>query len=184
MKLDDAFERCLGLLFEDALDDALWPAVSALIDEARGVGGNALTVGEGTGGEDRIQFARLLSRGECRQDLAREYFEVHYPNDAGMRRLMDRPEGRLVHPCRRPSRGRVHRDSWCGSLECVAGGEFSPAMRAAKRNPRHAMDRSGADNAHRAPERALGTEKSWSDNRLRRHRGGAGRESAKPFCAR
>ena len=97
MNLDDAFERILVSLHEAALDDACWPAASALIDEACGVGGNALTVGEGTGGGDRIHFVRLLSRGECRQELAREYFEVHYPHDAGMRRLMDRPEGRLVH---------------------------------------------------------------------------------------
>ena len=97
MNPDDAFERCLGLLHEAALDDARWPTASALIDEACGIGGNAVTVGEGTGGGDRIHYVRLLSRGACRQELAREYFEVHYPNDAGMRRLMDRPEGRLVH---------------------------------------------------------------------------------------
>ena len=71
MNLDDAFERCLESLYEAALDDARWPAASALIDEACGVGGNALTVGESSGGEDRIHFARLLYRGESRQDLAR-----------------------------------------------------------------------------------------------------------------
>ena len=97
MNPDDAFERILALLYRAMLDDARWPAASALIDEACGVRGNALTVGEGTGGGDRIHFARLLSRGECRQELAREYFDVHYPHDAGMRRLMDRPQGRLVH---------------------------------------------------------------------------------------
>ena len=97
MNLDGAFERCLASLHEAALDDARWPAVSALIDEACGTGDNALTVGEASGGKERIYFARYLSLGECRQDLAREYFDVHYPWDAGMRRLMDRPEGRLVH---------------------------------------------------------------------------------------
>ena len=97
MNLDDAFERILASLYRAMLDDARWPAASALIDEACGIAGNALTVGEEIGGEDRIYFAHLLYRGECRQDLAREYLEVHYPNDAGMRRLMHRPEGRLVH---------------------------------------------------------------------------------------
>ena len=97
MNPDDAFERCLGLLHEAALDDTRWPAASALIDEACGAGGNALTVGEASGGEHRIHFSRLLYRGESRQDVAREYFGVHYPGDAGMRRLMDRPEGRPVH---------------------------------------------------------------------------------------
>ena len=97
MNPDDAFERCLGSLYEAALDDARWPAASALSEEACGTGGNALTVGKAFGGEDRIYYARYLSRGECRQELAREYFEVHYPNDAGMHRLMHRPEGRPVH---------------------------------------------------------------------------------------
>ena len=97
MNLDDAFERCLESLHGSALDDARWPAAAALIEAACGVAGTALTVGETSGGEDRIHFARMHSRGACRQDLAREYFEVHYPHDAGMRRLMDRPEGRPIH---------------------------------------------------------------------------------------
>ena len=97
MNPDDAFERILASLYRAMLDDARWPAASALIDEVCGTGGNALTVGEGSAGENRIYFSRLLYRGESRQDLAREYLKVHYPNDTGMRRLMDRPEGRLVH---------------------------------------------------------------------------------------
>ena len=97
MNPDGAFERCLESLYKAALDDTRWPAASALIDEACGIRGSSLVVGEGSGGEDRIYFARLLYRGESRQDLAREYLDVHYPRDAGMRRLMDRPEGRLVH---------------------------------------------------------------------------------------
>ena len=97
MNPDDAFERILALLYEAMLDDARWPATSALIDEACGMVGNGLVVGERSGGEDRIHFARYLYHGESRQDLAREYFDVYYPQDAGMRRLMGRPEGRLVH---------------------------------------------------------------------------------------
>lgn len=53
MNPDVAFERCLELLYEAALDDARCPAASAPIDEVYGVGGNALTVGNGTGGGDR-----------------------------------------------------------------------------------------------------------------------------------
>ena len=64
---------------------------------ACGTWGNALTVGEATAGGDSIHFACYLSRGDCRQDLRREYFEVHCPKDMGMRRVIDRPEGRLVH---------------------------------------------------------------------------------------
>ena len=54
-------------------------------------------VAERSAGENRIHFARLLYRGESRDDLVREYFDLHYRRDRGMRRLMDRPEGRLVH---------------------------------------------------------------------------------------
>ena len=54
-------------------------------------------VGERSGGGDRIYFARSLCHGESGQDVGREYFDCYYPRDAGMRRLMARPEGRLVH---------------------------------------------------------------------------------------
>ena len=94
---DDAFERILGLLHEATLDDSRWPATSALIDEACGIGGSNLVVGERSGDTDRIYFSRYLYRGESREDLAREYLTTYYPDDAGMRRLMERPEGRLVH---------------------------------------------------------------------------------------
>ena len=97
MNPDDAFERILASLYEAMLDDARWPATSALIDEACGMVGNALVVGERSGGEERIRFVRHLYRGETRQEVIREYFDVHFPQDAGMRRLMGRPEGRLVH---------------------------------------------------------------------------------------
>ena len=97
MNPDDAFERILASLYRAMIADAHWPGTSALIDEACGVGGSGLVVGEGSGGAARIHFARLLYRGEPRPDLAREYLDVHYPHDAGMRRLMGRPEGRLVH---------------------------------------------------------------------------------------
>ena len=97
MNPDDAFERILAALYRATLDDALWPETSALIDEACGIVGNGLVVGEKVGDEDRIFFVRNHYRGESRLDLAREYFGVWYPHDVGMRRLMGRPEGRLVH---------------------------------------------------------------------------------------
>ena len=97
MNPDDAFERILASLYQAMLDDAHWPATSALIDEACGVMGSGLVVGESSGGEDRIYFARLFYRGENGVDLHREYFDRYYPHDAGMRRLMGLPEGQLVH---------------------------------------------------------------------------------------
>ena len=97
MNLDEQFERCLEWLHGAALDGARWPAASARIEEACGTRGSSLVVSERSGGENRIHFARLLYRGESRDDLVREYFDVHHSRDTGMRRLMDRPEGRLVH---------------------------------------------------------------------------------------
>ena len=96
MNPDDAFKRILVSLYEAMLDDVRWPATSALIDETCGVGSNALAVGECSGG-DHIHFVRHLYRGEPRQDLTREYLDVHYPHDAGIRRLMGLPEARMTH---------------------------------------------------------------------------------------
>ena len=93
----NAFDRILAALHQAVLDDAHWPAASALTEEACGAVGSALVVGERDGGEARIYFARYLSRGEPRQDVTRDYFQVHYPHDPGMRRLMRRPQGRVVH---------------------------------------------------------------------------------------
>ena len=78
----DAFERVLASLYEAMLDDACWPAASALIDEACGLRGNALIVGEGLGDDVRVHFARYLYRGEADQDPVRAYFEV-CPGSAG-----------------------------------------------------------------------------------------------------
>ena len=99
MNPSEAFDGILASLHRAALDDAHWPETSALIDEACGAGGNALLVGErsAAGGGDCITFALYLSHGEPRQELAREYLEAYYPHDAGMRRLMGQPGGRLLH---------------------------------------------------------------------------------------
>ena len=97
MNPGDAFDRILASLYRATLDDTQWTATAALIDEACGSVGNILLVGEGFGGGDRIYYARFLYRGESRQDLAREYVDIYYPHDTGMRRLMQLPEGRPIH---------------------------------------------------------------------------------------
>ena len=94
MNPDDAFERILAALHEAALDDTRWPAAAVLIDEACGAVGNMLLVGERSGD---IHFVRPLHRGEAREDLAREYFEVYYPDDEGPLRRRELPNGLLVH---------------------------------------------------------------------------------------
>ncbi len=97
MNPDDAFARILASLHEAALDDARWPAASARIDEACGIVGSALVVGEAAGADASVHFARFFYRGERRPDLEREYFDAYYPSDTGIRRLVKQPEGQLVH---------------------------------------------------------------------------------------
>ena len=97
MNPDDVFERSLAALYEAALDDALWPTASALVEEAVGTGGSTLSVGEGFDDDVRLRFARFLQRGHSREDLAREYFNVYHPHDERLPRLRRRSHGQLVH---------------------------------------------------------------------------------------
>ena len=92
----DAFERSLETLYEAALDDARWPAATALVEKAVGANGNALIVGEGLGDDVRIYFARFLQRGENVEDEARVYFRDYHPHDEGLPRLRRLPHGKLV----------------------------------------------------------------------------------------
>ena len=75
MSDQDAFERILASLHDAMLDDARWPAVSALIDEACGIEGNDLLVGEGPKDDVRVLVVGLYRRGRRREDLERDYLE-------------------------------------------------------------------------------------------------------------
>ena len=97
MSDQDAFERILASLYEAMLDDALWPATSALIDEACDTVGNVLLVTDGSKDEVQITFAGLYYRGERRDDWAREYIERYHPIDERAPRLRQLPDSRLVH---------------------------------------------------------------------------------------
>ena len=97
MNPDDAFERIVGLLYEAALDDALWPAAATLFEEAIGASGSILAVSEGSGDEARLHFARYLYRGESHPEPVREYFDVYHAQDEGIRRVRQLPHGRLTH---------------------------------------------------------------------------------------
>ena len=85
MNPDDAFERCLELLYEAALDDARWPAATSLSEEALDASGNALGVTEVGDDDVRVRFARFLRRGDSLPDLMREYFTVYHPLDEASR---------------------------------------------------------------------------------------------------
>ena len=93
----DVFERIMASLYDAMLDDARWPAASALIDEACGLAGNALLIGEGPKDDIRVGFVGLYYRGQRRRDLEREYLEVYHPIDERVPRLRQQPYGRLVH---------------------------------------------------------------------------------------
>ena len=97
MSRRDTFDRLLASLHEAALDDTLWPATSALLDEAFGAAGNELVVAEGPPGESRIVFAGLYYRGQHHEELEREYLENYYLRDERRPRIRSLPDGRLVH---------------------------------------------------------------------------------------
>ena len=96
MSDQDAFERVLASLYDAMLDDTRWPATSALIDEACGLTGNALLVGEGPKNDIQILFVGLYYRGQRRTDLEREYLEVYHPINECIPRLRQLPAGHLV----------------------------------------------------------------------------------------
>ena len=92
----NAFERILASLHVAMLDDTRWPATSALIDEACGLKGNALWVGEGPMGDRRVLACGSYYRGLRRTDLEREYLEVYHPINEAVPRQLQLPEGLLV----------------------------------------------------------------------------------------
>ena len=97
MSDQDAFERILATMYDAMLDDARWPAASALIDEACGIEGNDLMVGEGPKDDVRALFVGIYSRGQRREDLEREYLERYHPTDERVPRVRRLPDCRLVH---------------------------------------------------------------------------------------
>ena len=88
MSDQDAFEHILASLYDAMLDDAEWPATSALIDEACGTVGNALVVSEDPPDDTQIHFVGIYHRGQRSEDLEREWLDVYQPvNECGPRFL-------------------------------------------------------------------------------------------------
>ena len=96
MSDQDAFERILASLYDAMLDDAHWPATSALIDEACGMKGNALGIGEGPKNDIRVLCVGFYYRGQRHVDLEREYLEVYHPIDERVPRIRQLPDSQLV----------------------------------------------------------------------------------------
>ncbi len=97
MSDQDAYQRILASLSDAMLDDSHWPATSALIDEACGLTGNAVLVGEGPKDDMRVLTVGFYSRGQRHEELEREYLEVYHPIDERVPRVRRLPDSRLVH---------------------------------------------------------------------------------------
>ena len=91
------FQRLLVSLYDAALDAALWPAASELIDEVIGAKGNSLMIPAGPEGDARFFTGMCLYRGQRREDLARDYSENYRHHDDRLQLLRRLPEGRLAH---------------------------------------------------------------------------------------
>ena len=97
MSHQDEFASVLSFLHEAALDDALWPAASARIDEACGMRGSTLVMARGHSQADgEIFFARTWHRGERNEDWEQTYFNDYYPLDERVPRVPRLPDSRLV----------------------------------------------------------------------------------------
>ena len=97
MSDQDAFEQILASLHDAMLDDAEWPATSALIDEACGTHGNALFVREGSQDDSRVLSVGLYYRGQRHEDWEREYLDLYLPINECVPRLRQLPDSHLVH---------------------------------------------------------------------------------------
>ena len=91
------FHCLLSSLYDAALDAALWPAASELIDEAIGARGNALMIPAGPEDDARFRAAVCLYRGQRREDLVRDYWRDYSHHDNRLQLLRRLPEGRLTH---------------------------------------------------------------------------------------
>ena len=97
MSRGDALYRVLSALHEAAFDDASWPEASALIDQACGIKGNMLTFARGQSRDNvEIYLAPLYYRGERHHERERAYFDLYYPQDERIPRLICLPDSKVV----------------------------------------------------------------------------------------
>ena len=97
MSAYDTFDGILMSLYDAMLDDAHWPATSALIDDACGMKGNALVVGKGQSQQDvQIFLASFCYHGERHPECERWYFDLYYLQDERVPRVAQLPDSSLV----------------------------------------------------------------------------------------
>ena len=94
----DHIEDIVALLRKAELDESVWPAASALIDECCGLRGNDLLLGHWRA-EDGIdiQLRWLFLRGEPNPDLERDYAENYAATDERLAAGVREPFGKLTH---------------------------------------------------------------------------------------
>ena len=97
MSTQDAFDRILTSFHAAMLDDTLWPATSALIDDACGMQSNGLLVSDGPPDDIRALFVGIYSRGQRRADWEREWLERYHPLDECVPRFRQLPDSHVVH---------------------------------------------------------------------------------------
>ena len=97
MSVQDVFEGVLAALHDATLDDAYWPAASALINDACGAKGMGLWISEGFGHDAKVLFGRLFYRDQRHPELEREYIEIYHPHDERVPRVRQLPDSRVVH---------------------------------------------------------------------------------------
>ena len=97
MSRQDLFDRILRGMNAAVLDDSHWLEAAALIDEFCGAKGNNLVFGDGARtGEIELFFWRFCYRGERREDLERDYFEVYQHIDESVPRVRLLPDSQLT----------------------------------------------------------------------------------------
>ena len=98
MNQRDALDRIVASFHDATFDDALWPATSALIDEACGIKGSFLCFAHrGSHDEVTLLAARLFYRGQQHGELKRLYLNDYYPIDERVPRLRQLPDGQVAH---------------------------------------------------------------------------------------
>ena len=89
-------ERLIASLQEAQFNDRLWPATSALFDDACGLVGNHLTVLRDGPGRPEFLFGRLYKHGEPDEELEQIYINDYFAIDERLPRFFGMANGELT----------------------------------------------------------------------------------------
>ena len=98
MSHQDVFDHLLVALHDATMNEALWPSISALIDQACGTKGSYLLYGKGKLHKDVYFYSKSFCLGgELRKDIEEDYFNVYYPVDERVPRIKVLPDSKVTH---------------------------------------------------------------------------------------